>query len=134
DLVVVPGAEPRMARVRRLQIGVALVQRVTDAVFVERLRLARAVRADVVRAPRRFVDVVADVDDQIEVVLEHVAVRDEVALLELLAGGEGESEAVAVGVGGRRGPRTADRAHLARGAGAGPAPQRRLEALAPDVS
>jgi len=38
-----------------------------------------------------------------------VAIRDEVALLVLLAGGEGEAEAVAVGVRGRRGPRlTAD--------------------------
>src|SRR5262249_2607233 len=129
DLVVVPGAEPRMARVRGLKVGVALVQRVTDAVFVERRRLARAVRPDVVRAPGGFVDVIADVDDQIEVVLAHVAIRDEVALLELLAGGEGEAETVAVSAGGRRGPRTTDPAHLASGAEPVPVPARGLELI-----
>jgi hypothetical protein len=118
-----------MARVRGLEVRVALVQRVTDAVFVERRRLASAVGPDVIRAPGGFVDVVAHVDDQIEVVLEHVSIRDEIALLELLAGGEGEAEAVAVGAGGRRGPRTTDPAHLAASAEPVPVPARGLELI-----
>ena len=133
DLVIVPGEEPRVGRVRGLEVGVALVQRVADPVFVEGLRLPRRVGPDVIRAPGGFVDVVADVDDQVEVVLDHVAIRDEVALLELLAGGEGEAEAVAVGARGRRGPRAADPAHLAARAEAVPVPACGLEMLDLDV-
>src|SRR4029453_6109827 len=119
---------------RRSEVGGAFVQRVTDPVFVERLRLPRTVRPDVVRAPGGFVDVIADVDDQVEVGLDHVTIRDEVALLELLTGGEGEAKAVAVGAHGWRGPRGADPAHLAAGAEPVPVPARGLELIDLDVN
>src|SRR6059036_1378390 len=103
DLVVVPGADPGTRRVRRLEIGVALVERMADSVVVERAGLRRAVLAHVVPAPGRFVDVVADMDDQVEVVRQHVAVRGEVALFVLLTRGEREPQAIASGILGWRG-------------------------------
>ena len=54
---------------------------------------ARAVAAHVVAAPGRFVDVVAEERDEVGLVGGDVAVGAEVALLVLLAGGEGEAHA-----------------------------------------
>ena len=104
-----------------------------DPVVVERVRLRGAVLAHVVLTPRRFVDVVAEVHDQIEVVGDHVPVRGEVALLVLLAGGESEPQALVVLARGGRGARPADRTHLTAGAKSIPVPARRLEALHLDV-
>ncbi|MNC87114.1 hypothetical protein D3C83_28150 [compost metagenome] len=67
--------------------------RVARAVIVERDGLVRAiVLAHVLLAPRRFVDVVAEERDQVRRVGEDVAIGGVEALLELLAGGEGEFE------------------------------------------
>src|SRR4030095_8506241 len=103
-LVIVPRAKPRVRGVRRLKIGIALVERVTDPILVERAGLRRVVLAHVVLTPGRLVDVVAEVEDQVEIVREHVVIRGVVALLVLLAGGDRETKAV-----GARGPRGAPR-------------------------
>src|SRR4051812_19442718 len=63
-----------------------------------------------VAAPGRFIDVVAEKGDQIRGVADDVAIRAEITLLVLLAGGEGESHMPAdLARGGRR-TRAADAA------------------------
>ena len=72
DLVVVPGRQPRAARVRRLQVRIALVQRVAGTVIREATdSRAGALVADA-RGRRRagaLVDVVAEVHDEVDVLL-----------------------------------------------------------------
>jgi hypothetical protein len=95
--VVVPGDDPREGRVCRLEILVRLVERVAVAVFGEREDLWAVMGADVtalgdvlVRAV--LVDVVAEVHDEVKVLLTHPPVRRVVAVLVHLAGGEREGE------------------------------------------
>ena len=133
DLVVVPGQHPWVGRVRGLQIGITLVERVADPVVVERVRLGRPVRAHVVAPPRGLVDVVADVDDHVEVVRQHVAIRGEEALLVLLAGGDRDAQAIDTAIRGRRGARSPDGAHLTAGAEAIPVPPAGVEPIDLDV-
>jgi hypothetical protein len=66
------------------------------------------VLAHLVVAPRPFVNVVSEVDDQIEIVLDHVLVRGVQAGLEMLARSERELELSRLRVVRRRSPRPAD--------------------------
>jgi hypothetical protein len=132
DLVVVPDEQPRAARVHRLQVLVALVQRVADPISVEGHRLLAALRAD--RAGRgALVDVIAEEHHQIEVLLHHVLVGRVVAVGVVLAVGRGEVQALGLGVAGRRGPGAADRAREFADREAVPVPGVGLEALDVDV-
>ena len=108
DFVVVPGHEPRRRSVAALQVGIAFVERVTVAVLVERVGLAGIVLAHVIAAPRRFVDVIAEEHDEIEVFGRHVPVRRVVALLVLLARREREAQAFDRGIRGGCSARAAD--------------------------
>ncbi len=92
DFVVVPGHDPRAGAVRGLQIGIGLVQRIARAIVIERVRLPARVLAHMVAPPGRLVDVIAEKDDEIGRVGDDVAVGAVVALLVLLAGGEGEAQ------------------------------------------
>ncbi len=58
-------------------------------------------------APRAFVDVVAQVNDEIDIFPGEVLIGGEVAGFVVLARGEGEAEAFGQHVGGRRGARAA---------------------------
>jgi hypothetical protein len=82
---------------------------VAHPVLGQRARLAAAMAADQVRAPRGLVDVVADEHHQVEVLGLRVAVRDEVALLEHLARAEAEAHRACAcrrrGAGAARGAR-----------------------------
>ena len=71
---------------------VGLVLGVAVAIVVERVELGADVLADVAVAAGAFIDVVAEVDDEVEVVLGHVVVGGEQAAFVVLAGGEGEAE------------------------------------------
>src|SRR6185295_2289253 len=73
------------------------------------------VLAHVLAAPRRFVDVVAEMDDEVGLVGDEVAVGAEEALLVLLARGEGEAQPRRRRVGGGRRVKAADRARRACG-------------------
>jgi hypothetical protein len=97
DLVVVPGHEPGKGGVRGLQMRIGLVQRIAVAERRQLRRNAAAVVPHVARAPGAFVDVVAEVHDEVQRLRRHVAVGREVALLVLLARREGEAQR-------RRGP------------------------------
>ena len=110
DLVIVPGQEPRTGGVRLPEHGVALVQRVPGAIVVERVTLRCAVLAYPPLAPRQLVDVVADVQHQIGLVGDDCPIGGVVAVLVLLAGGDGQSELCGRDVSGGRGGRAADRA------------------------
>ena len=80
DLVVVPGDHPREEPVRLLEVRVGLVEGVLEAVALEGEALRRERRGDVgvshaARADPVLVDVVAEVDDEVDVLLGHLPVR-----------------------------------------------------------
>ena len=97
-LVVVPDHDERKLRVHGLQIGVELVERVpqpigaqVDGLSLEALRRRNAApgRADPIAV---LVGVVAEVEHQIEIVLQHVPIGGVVAARPVLAGREREAE------------------------------------------
>jgi hypothetical protein len=73
------------------------------------------------------------VHDEVKIVGDHVPVGGEVALLVLLAGREGEAQAIWRRARRRRRPRAADRADLPAGAETIPVPAVGLEATDLDV-
>ena len=92
-LVVIPHHQPRRDRVRGLQVGVGLVLRVPLAVAgqADGLRafvVARVAAADHVAVLLVLVQVVAQVQHQVRVVLRQPRVGGEVAVLVLRAAGE----------------------------------------------
>jgi hypothetical protein len=116
--VVVPDHREGKACVRRLQVGVEFVQRVAQAVgaqihrlFGEAHRQRRALAARAVETV--LVGVVAQVQHEVEVELQHVAVGRVVAARPVLAGGEGEAQAIVLVVPLRRGAEVADAAFFA---------------------
>ena len=132
--VVVPREDPRARGMGGLQVRIRLVQGVARAVVVERVGLGGRVLAHVVAAPGRFVDVVAQERDEIEVVPGHMPVGAEVALLVMLAGGKREPQLVRLGGGAGRGARAPDRARRVARREAVPVPAGRLEAADFDVN
>ena len=133
DLVVVPRGDPRHGRVCGLQVRIGLVLAIPRAVVRKRVGLMDVVLAHVLPAPRRFVDVVAEEHHEVEVVLEHVAVGAEVALLIVLAGCEGEPQLVGLCRRARRRARASDRAGGVPGSEAVPVPACRLQSADLDV-
>src|SRR4030095_9106018 len=110
-----------------LQVGVGLVERVAPPVAIEVGGFRTAMLADRRIPRRRLVDVVAQVDDEVEIVALEVVIGRVVAVLPVLAGGEGEAEPR--GNGGRvgRGAGTTDGRDLRAGAEAVPVGSPRLE-------
>ena len=94
DLVVVPGDDPGGEGVGALEGGIGFIEPVAGAVVVELDDLGAVVAADAVGGGRAFVNVVAEMDDEIEVLAREVVVGGEEAGLVVLAGGEGETQAV----------------------------------------
>jgi hypothetical protein len=78
--------------VRRLQIFVAAIERIPLSIVIEADRFGRVVQTQARIAPTRFVDVVAEMQDGIDIVGEHVSICTEVAMLELLARRDGKSQ------------------------------------------
>jgi hypothetical protein len=116
--VIVPDDSERELRVRRLEIGIELVQRVAQAVGAQIAALgAEAVRggnsASGRSIDRVLVGVVAEVEHQVEVVPQHVAIGDVEAARPVLAGDEREARLANHLVGARRGAEVADGALLA---------------------
>jgi hypothetical protein len=85
DLVIVPRGDEREARVRGLQIRVAAILGVAAAVVVERHRLVADVAARSAVGRPILVDVVAEVNDEVDVLLGEVFVGCVEARLEVLA-------------------------------------------------
>ena len=90
-------------------------------------------RAHGIFAGRFFVDVVAEVNDEIEILSRHMFEGRVVAHLVVLARGECEAEAVRRGASGRHCAGAADRAQFAAGLEAIPVPAVGLETLGLDV-
>jgi hypothetical protein len=112
DLVVVEDHRPRRHRVGRLQVQVRLVLGVALAVVRQGHRLralvvTRVAAGDVVRVRTVLVLVVAQVQDQLRLVLRQPPVRGEVAVLVLGAGHERHRQGAAAGPRCRRGAGTA---------------------------
>jgi hypothetical protein len=93
-LMVVPRNDPGGHGVGGLEGGVGAVERVAGAVIVEGENLAAVVAAHLAVARGAFVDVVAKVDDEIEVFAGDMFEGGEETGLVVLAGDEGEAEAV----------------------------------------
>ncbi len=103
DLMVVIGAEPRVRGAGGLQVRVHRLLRVADAIVAQRIgfaanivahRLDRAVEGVEHRARAIFVDIVAIVEDEVELLLCDMAVGGVVARLEMLAADRGEAHLV----------------------------------------
>ena len=82
---------------RLLKVGIRLVERVLEAVALERDALRRERSGNIgvahpARADPVLVDVVAEVDDEVEVLLRHSAVRRVEPVVPLLAGRERERQ------------------------------------------
>ena len=98
ELVVVPDAQHRVLAVELLQIGIAAVLRVPRSVVVRRERLVRwlvgARQIRIVVGPGAvLVDVVAEVDDGVDVVAtRHLRVAGEEAEREVRAAHDAEAK------------------------------------------
>ncbi len=75
------------------EVRIGLVERVAGPVVVECRRLRRAVTSHGASAAAALVDVVADMQDEVQVVADHVIVRGEIALFVVLARSHCELEA-----------------------------------------
>ena len=133
DLMVVPGDDPRGDGVGALEGGVGFVEGVAGAVIVELDDLGAVVAAHAVGGGRAFINVVAEMDDEIEVLAGEVVVGGEEAGFVVLAGGEGEAEARGEGVGRGRGAGAAGGADLGADFEAIPIPTLGAEAADLDV-
>src|SRR5688500_5482881 len=89
--------------------------------------------AHVPASPRRFVDVVAEVRDQIQVFASHVTIGRKITLFIMLARSDGEPHALNGCSDCRRSARAPDRAYRAAGMKAVPIPAARLEPRHIDV-
>ena len=91
DFVIVPGDDPGECGMRLLQVGIGLVQRVAHPVIVDGRNLVADMRSHLTFARATLVDVVAQMNDQVEVFAGHVLVSGVQPALVVLAGGEGET-------------------------------------------
>jgi hypothetical protein len=120
DLVVVPGGEQRVGLAHAQEVRVGVVEPVLVAVLGERLHVAVAIRPGGVGARAglvvvALVDVVAEADDDVEVLLlGERGVRGVEAAVPLLAGEEADPRRL-VGVGGAEGAEAADRRRAVAG-------------------
>ena len=93
DLVVVEGDQERVTGVRGLEVGVGLVEGVADPIARQVGGLPADVEAGPARPGRVLVDVVAEVDDHVHVVVGEVPVGGVEAALPALTGHHGQVEA-----------------------------------------
>ena len=122
---------------RRHQIVIALVERVAVAIVAERVDFVAVVLAQAAIGPAAvgspFVDVVAGVEDEVELLLGDPPERGEVAVFVVLAAADGEAQAIDRRAGGGRGPGAAGLAHFIAGAKAVEIVAPRLEPVDLDV-
>jgi hypothetical protein len=128
-LVIIPRHHPRGGCVGRLQIRVTLVQRIAVPVVLERGDLGAVVLARLLGPDAPFVDVVAEVHDQIHRFLRQMPMRRVVAGLIVLTGGKRERHIRRDATTLRRRTGPADGTRLATGDDAIPVVARRLEAI-----
>ena len=112
DLVVVPSDDPRAGRVGGLQRRVTLVEPVAVPVGGQVADLAAVVPAHAAGADAALVDVVAEVQHDVGVVVRSVGPQRPVARLPVLAAGEQEPQAVDRPARARGGPGAPDGADL----------------------
>jgi hypothetical protein len=133
DLVVVEGDQERVAGVGGLEVAVGLVQGVADPVASQVGRLAANMAAGQVAPGRVLIEVVAQVQDHVTVVLGQVPIGGVVAALEVLAGHHGQVQAAQGAARVRAGPGAADPAEVAAGPEPVPVVAARVEAVHLDV-
>ena len=95
ELVVIPGDEPRATPMHFLEVPVGTVEGVAAAVVFEGDDAGLGgpgVAADLFVLGGAFVNVVAEVEDEIRVILGHALIGRVVAVFVMLARGEGETQ------------------------------------------
>jgi hypothetical protein len=132
DLVIVGDEKPWRSGMRSLQIRIGFVQRIAEAIVVERVALGLLVRPHAHRAAI-LVDVVADVRNEVGPIGGDCAVSGEIALLVVLARRDREGEPLRHGAGGGCRARSADGALLPAAREAVPIVASGLEARCLDV-
>lgn len=111
NFVIIPGEEPRTSGVHGLEIGVSAVLAVAHPVLVESFDFRSDMSPDVASPSGGvFVNVVAEVEDEVGLVLLHFLVSTKEALLPVLARRDGEAKFLRVGIGRRHGAGASDRA------------------------
>jgi hypothetical protein len=90
--MIVEGHEEGVRRVRTLQVGVALVLGVAAAIVVERRDERAGVLTDGGAVRAVFVDIVAIVEDERQLLVSEVAIGGVLACLEILAARDPEAE------------------------------------------
>ena len=113
ELVVVPGDQPRAGRMHVLEVLVASILGVAGTVVVECFDFRSVMLPDTSIPPRVFVNVIAEVKDEVRGVGCHLLVGSEEALFEILAGRDRKAEFGRGRPGGGKGAR-------ATGPGRGP--------------
>ncbi len=138
DLVIVPADDERRRAVRGDEVGIRLVEAVAVAVVDQRIDLVAGVLAHAPLGPAAvgapLVDVVAGVDDEVELLLGDAPVGGEIAGLEVAAAADAEAQPVDRGPGRRRRSRAPGLTELVPGAKAIPVVVRRLEPVHLDVN
>lgn len=92
DLVIVPRHDPRHGGMHGQQRRIAAVLSVSIAIIVERFDLAADMLPHSIVARRTLVDVIAQVQNQIQVIFQHMLVRGVKAGLEMLTRRECEPQ------------------------------------------
>ena len=95
--MIVPGHRPGGRGVGGLQVGVRAIGLVTRAIVRQGPDFRPLVAPHQILSPGTFVDVVAQMDDEVELLVGHVPIGGVKAMLVLLAGGEGEAETADIG-------------------------------------
>ena len=113
--MIIPGHEPGKEPVRFLQCFVEPILSVAGPVLVGRFDLLAEVFPGTIVDSAIFIDVVAKVNDEIEVLLLHVRIAVEITAFEMLAGGKGKTNEFGVGVVGGSGSSPADRTGFVSG-------------------
>ena len=117
----------------RLQIEIGSVQRVAVPVIAETYGLRTGVCADRVPSPRALIDVIAEVYDEVERIAGHVPIGRVIAVLVVLARGEGKAQIRKRGTDGRGRACASDRAQLRACLEAIPVPAPGCQSLDLDV-
>jgi hypothetical protein len=92
DLVVVERRHPRCRSMQRLEVGIAAVLGVATVVVVEGAALVGRVVGAALAAPTVFVDVVAQVHDQVEIPVDQRPVPGELAARPPCAAGDAQPD------------------------------------------
>src|SRR5262245_55649605 len=107
--MVIRNHGPGKQRMSALEIRIRFVDSVAKAILLQVLRLFNRMMADAGRIARAFVDVIAEMYDEVQVLCSHMLIRGVVPVFVLLTRSEREPELIEAGAGGGGRTGAADR-------------------------